>query len=455
MARYFPYRERTERTIALGRAVLVLFSLIAVLLEGTQSANHADLVSILMGGYLVYAAALGVLAWQVRRPIRGARIATHVVDLVFFLVIVYLTRGATSLFFVFFVFFLAVANIRWALPGTVGTAAGLLLGVLAIGFIGSRVSNDPALGLNRFIVGMVYLGIITVLLVQFNRYEETMRQGLERLAGWRHAPSDDMEALIRAALPEAANVLGARRALLIWDETEEPSRFVAYAGKGEVRLSRHSPDAWGDMVPPVLDGESFISLSRPPSVAFLKNGKILSQRGDGMEAELRSAFSVTDFVSVPLEGKDISGRLFFLEHPIAVTDCLFTAEIIGTELLARMEGVRLLADSRRAAALEERMQRAADLHDGVLQSLTAVGLELATISLSLPKELEETGGRLSRLAKLISTEQRDLRVFIDELRRGQPAPGFDLAVWLVRLEEEIEQHWRLEVTVRADRDGLA
>lgn len=352
-------------------------------------------------------------------------------------------------------FALVVATLRWGSRGTVATAAGALLAFLALGFLTERRLEDPEFQLSRFIIRAVYLGIVTVLLTQFERFEQAVRTELERLAGWRRPSPTDLEELLKSSLPEAAEIIGARRALLIWDEPEEPSRFVAYAASSRVELRRESPDAYGTLVPPALADAAFISFSKPGIVVLEKDGKMRSASGGGIDPDLRSAFLITDFVSVPLSGTEIRGRLFFLEHPAAVSDSLFLAEIIGSELLARMEGVRLLTDLQNAAALDQRMRTAADLHDGLLQSLTAAGLELATISRGLPQELEYARERLSQVQDLNAEERRDLRALIDEMRPGEvQTRAFDLPSRLADLPALLHQQWGLEVGIEAEPEAL-
>ncbi|OFW61870.1 MAG: hypothetical protein A2133_02660 [Actinobacteria bacterium RBG_16_64_13] len=455
MPLHYPYRERTERVVALSRAVLALFSFLAIWLDQTQPTHFATAGYSLLGAYLVYAGVVAVVAWRTHRPLRGFQLGTHIVDLCAFVAIMFFTEGATSPFFVYFVFALVVATLRWGSRGTVATAAGALLAFLALGFLTERTLEDPEFRLSRFIIRAVYLGIVTVLLTQFERFEQAVRAELERLARWRRSSPTDMEAMLKASLPEAAEIIGARRALLIWDEPEEPSRFVAYAGPSGMELRRESPEAFGSLVPTALADAAFISFSKPGIVVLEKEGKMRSTPGEGIDPDLRAAFLITDFVSVPLLGKDTRGRLFFLEHPAAVIDSLFLAEIIGSEFLARMEGIRLVTGLRNAAVLDQRMRTAADLHDGLLQSLTAVGLELATVSRRLPQELDHARAKLSQVEELIAGERRDLRTLIDEMRPGEvQIRQFDLPARMAGLPAVLQQQWGLEVSIEAQSEAL-
>jgi len=455
MPLHYPYGERAERVVALSRAVLALFSFLAIWLDQTQPTRFAAAGYSLLGVYLLYAGLVAAVAWHMHRPLRGFQVGTHIVDLGAFVAIMYFTEGPTSPFFVYFVFALVVATLRWGSRGTVATAAGALLAFLALGFLTERTLEDPEFQLSRFIIRAVYLGVVTVLLTQFERFEQAVRAELERLARWRRSSPPDLEALLKSCLPEAAAIIGARRALLIWDESEEPSRFVAYAGPSGVEFRRESPEAYGVLVPPALAETAFISFSKPGIVVLDKHGKMRSAEGEGIDPGLRSAFSITDFVSVPLLGKDARGRLFFLEHPAAVIDSLFMAEIIGSELLARMEGVKLLTELKNAAVLDERIRTAADLHDGLLQSLTAAGLELAAVSRGLPQEVGRARAKLSHVEQLIAGERRDLRALIDEMRPGEvQIHPFDLRAHLAELPTVLRRQWGLKVRIEAEPEAL-
>jgi signal transduction histidine kinase len=456
MSLHYPYRERTERVVAFGRLLLALFSFLAIWLDQTQPTRFATAGYSLLGVYLFYAGVVGLIAWRTHRPLRGFQLGTHVFDLAAFVAIMYFTEGATSPFFVYFVFALVVATLRWRSRGAILTAVGALVAFAVLGFVAHRALPDPEFQLSRFIVRAVYLGVVTILLTQFERFEQAVRSELERLARWRRSSAADLEALLRSSLPEAVQIIGARRALLVWDETEAPSRFVAYAGQSGVEFSREAPGTFGDLVPPQLAEAAFISFSKPRLVIQVRDGKMRSTQGEAIDSTLRSAFSITDFVSVPLVGEDFRGRLFLLEHPAAIVDSLFLGEIIGSELVSRIEGVRLLTEIQHAAALNQRMATAGDLHDGLLQSLTAVGLELATISQRLPRELTEIRAGLKHAEDLISGERRDLRALIDDMRPGQsPNDPFDLSARLASLPVAFRDRWELSVTVEAGSDALA
>lgn len=102
-------QTRAEHLIAAGRVFLAGFALIAIWLEPSEPARYAGIAHAVLVVYLVYAVALALVAWRFRLPWGRAGIIVHVFDLVAFIIIVFLTHGPTSPFFVFFTFSLVCA----------------------------------------------------------------------------------------------------------------------------------------------------------------------------------------------------------------------------------------------------------------------------------------------------------------------------------------------------------
>jgi signal transduction histidine kinase len=104
------------------------------------------------------------------------------------------------------------------------------------------------------------------------------------------------------------------------------------------------------------------------------------------------------------------------------------------------------------AASEERNRLARDLHDGVLQSLTGIGLHLAAVRRQLDDDPDKARESLSDLQRLIALEQRDLRFYISEVRPPlsptvEP-PG--LSARLAELVRRLELEWGLAVELSSD-----
>lgn len=104
-----------------------------------------------------------------------------------------------------------------------------------------------------------------------------------------------------------------------------------------------------------------------------------------------------------------------------------------------------------AMATEERIRVARDLHDGVLQSLTGIGLRLAAVRSLLEKDPRSAREALESVQRLLTLEQRDLRFFIQELKpRPRSQAEVSLAFRVTELVHRIELEWGLRAELRAD-----
>jgi signal transduction histidine kinase len=105
----------------------------------------------------------------------------------------------------------------------------------------------------------------------------------------------------------------------------------------------------------------------------------------------------------------------------------------------------------RAAMQEERVRLAHELHDGILQCLTGVTLQLEALSRLIVDDPDLAKERLRVIGDLIEQEQRELRVWIRRLGSpGGPAVplSVDLAASLESLCRRVETQWGLRVEFR-------
>jgi len=114
-------------------------------------------------------------------------------------------------------------------------------------------------------------------------------------------------------------------------------------------------------------------------------------------------------------------------------------DLLLTEIIASRAGIELdrqvaQRHNEEAAVSRERSRLTRDLHDGVLQSLTAAALQLNLADGAMDKDRRS---RLDLVKQLLATEQRRVREFVDETFSK---PGAKKSALLGRdLQRQLEQ----------------
>jgi signal transduction histidine kinase len=93
-----------------------------------------------------------------------------------------------------------------------------------------------------------------------------------------------------------------------------------------------------------------------------------------------------------------------------------------------------------------------DLHDGIIQSIYAVGLTIDTAKITLQSDAGQSEAAMYEAIERLNGVIRDIRAYILDLQPSR-VPHDDLAEGLVRLANEFRANTLIEAEVRAD-DGL-
>jgi len=261
-----------ERLIAGCRVALSVFSLLALWLDPAEPAHFARLAYSLVAAYALFALLLAVWVWNAKATPIALPLLAHGVDMALYCVIIVVTAGPTSPFFVYFVFALAAATVRWQERGALWTAIAALSTFLAIGIYTARRVSDAEFELNRFIIRAIYLAVVAVLLGYLGAYEHRLRAKVASLGEWPAVPPGDAEGWMGALLAHAAKTLLAPRTMLVWEETEEPWSNVVLWSAGELDWRREEPDAFAPLAPEALAEIPFFLAAREAPLRLLTPG---------------------------------------------------------------------------------------------------------------------------------------------------------------------------------------
>lgn len=456
-------RAHVERVIGLGRVALAASSLFAIWLDPTEPGRFAGLTYTLHGIYLGYALVLAGVMWH--RDSRGrVPVVTHWTDVIVASVFQYLTLGPSSPFFTYFTFALFCAALRWGWRETARTALCVLGAYVLMGAWLSRTLGPTEFEMNRFIGRIAYLSVAAVLLVYLGQHEERLRNEIRKLARWPLRSAGDATADITHVIAHAARVLGAGRATIVWNADDEPWLYVAAwqapddAGAGETEvpastspIERLAPGECEPIVADALTDAAFIcpAVDRPDAVVDVtRDGALALWRGQPLHPGLRARLGGSDVASAAFQTENVSGRVFFSDLPALCADVLPLVEVLGREIGASFDQIYSHQRLRSLAITEERINLARDLHDGVLQSLTGIRLDLQTLA-NATDDRSPARTRLLAIERAMALEQRELRRFIDGLKpspiiRPDSAP---LAERLDDLRRRIELEWGVPVSI--------
>jgi signal transduction histidine kinase len=259
-----------------------------------------------------------------------------------------------------------------------------------------------------------------------------------------------------------AGILGLSHLLLVWEDEDEPWQYLALWSEGRWERLREPAGTYEPLVAAPLAEASFLCAdagASSPRVIFTSEGHLRRLREPPLHPALRARFDVRPVLSWRLRGESFEGRLFALAEPVRGLDQLLLGEVLAWQAAARLDQARLLQRLSDAAALEERVRLARDLHDGIIQSLTVATLRLE----AFPRLLEADPGaareEVRKLQELLASEQRELRSLVHELKPTGAGTGpvrtAGLPARLDELCQRIESNWGLRMELAGNfRDAV-
>ena len=171
--------------------------------------------------------------------------------------------------------------------------------------------------------------------------------------------------------------------------------------------------------------------------------------GDGRSAGFPDGHPpMKSLLGVPIVGAgNVLGNLYLTDKIGAAefTDAdQALIEMLAAHAAIAIQNAQLYEQVERLAVLEERTRIGMDLHDGVIQSIYAVGLTLESIRLELAEDSNESVQLIDTAISGLNDAIRDIRNFILDLR-PRSFSG-ELSQGLARLVREFQANTMIPVT---------
>src|SRR5579864_3663534 len=407
-----------ERQITLARVVIAALSLVALLETSGAPTRPAPIVFLL--AYLL--AALGEALLE--RFFGGMRFRIPLAaDFIVLAVFVYLTPSVSAFWFLFLftVFALATRGNTRAMLAMVGAAtvgiivrvafeepfrwqsmwhwiavgSGTLISGLCMGFLGAREREHLArqqflekiTGLLQFDHGLAesirqVLGELALTFECEQACLAVLDDELERLFVWKVRPAERDTGIAETLANSRADVFlfDCLEITMAWEFKNGSGQGFGWDRRTGVRL--RVPD------PPSATREEFGARS------------LLAVT---MEVGGRPAGRVLLVNPHPSHGGFSAGDLRWLEQIV---------RHVGPPL----ENVFVMRSLRARAVESERSRISRDLHDGILQTLLSLKIQLDVLRRKLPQKPEQAGQELETLQKTIQQESEELRRMVTDLR---------------------------------------
>ena len=447
------FDHRVNRLIALGRAALAAVSLLAVWLDPAHSDPR---VYALLAGYTVYAFMLAAVQWSGRVGWAGWGIVSHVFDLLIFVTLLYLTDGPTSPFFPLLVFGLLAGTLRWQWRGAMWTTL-LLLGLYVAMGLGAYPSMlGGPMELQRFLIRSTHLAVVGGILTFFGFYQERISGDLLRIHTATFERDGGEVAPVAAVVRYVGTVYQAERAFFAWSDPEEPWLFVAKWNRGELEQGVVPPDRYDPLVAEPLSRRPFVYRRGRDALYRGADGRMATYAGPTVHQGFVDRYGIAQAIVLPVAAQGIEGWLFVLKSQVHPYDAIGIAAQLDTRIAAAFDRAAALAATSKATQSEQRLRLARDLHDGVLQFLAGLAMQLESI-VNAADDPDRRRNRLRELQDALATEQRELRTFIRRLRPGSSTPpDGDLALEpdLAALVDRLENQWRANIHLKVHPPGL-
>ncbi|MDP3524283.1 MAG: histidine kinase [Hoeflea sp.] len=375
--------------ISLARVFVAIFAIIAIYADPEQSVLNRMLTYTLLTAYALNS----FVVWyaSTRSQTAGLAIVTHVVDVSVFIVLVFLTEGPTSPLFVLFTFALFSAALTWSWRAVAYTAATITLAYAF--FIGSSdfESGDE---ITKTIIRGAYLMAASILFVYFAAALERERMRYLRLAAWPTGSATNTQFPdLHPLLSHVASIANIQRLLVVWEDPYEPNCFFAEMKDAATRYWTESG----------LELDGTLPSNRPIIVSRQHTAPSLPELTWVLE---RHEIEVA--LVAPL-GTLRRGWLFFVRKAPSGDELLPLASVAALRLGAEIDHHYLRRDLLDAAVREGRSKLARDIHDSLLQSLTAVSLQMKSVERELPGLQRD---RLAAIRRSIQQQQHKLRQLV-------------------------------------------
>ena len=427
---------RLERVLAIGRAFLTVWGLVAVYVDPTEPSGLAELSYALLVGYALYSVIVLVFVERATRLAPRDGEFLHAIDILWTAVLTFVSNGVGSPFFLFFIFVVLAAAFRWGFRATMITAAvvfGLVAVqtlVLAAGPWGKLFSTSGD-EINRTIMRVAYLLLSAFMVGYLGEQEKLLRAETTTMAAAGRQPRVDLGlgGSVTAVARELLQTFDASAVDFVIQDFETRRTMLWRVDRSDAGASRRALHVKLD--PSQQDAWLFDDPGSTWSAKRLPDGKAfsvrISQQGVWplahatieLPTELVEARPFTTVAASNLGlAEEWRGRVYLFDAAGGdnLERSLHFLEQLTEHIAPALTNVFLLRRLRSRAGAVERARVSRELHDGAIQSLFGIQMKIEALRRGTALTAEEADKELGEVHDLLQREVLALRELMQALR---------------------------------------
>lgn len=425
-------------------------------LDGVILLTYATLIL-----YSIYSATLYFLA--LRQTFKSPERLTPWIDAAWYCVLIGLSGGARSIFFLLFFFAIIEVSFRWgAKTGRRMTnVSALLFAVIGLATARSVLMFE----LNRFLMRLIYLLVFGYMIAYWGGAEIKLKRRLKLLRNINTLsnPRFGVEQTLLSLMEKLQLHYDADACVLLLYDRRINRYRMSWIARSKLEKEMRAEKVPKELVDQLLTLPYELAVIYNIKPRIWKTGGLRyyavdvvknKRRSDGLHASkmLAVALDAESLVSLPLFNKGKSeGRLYLTGPPgrFEQSDVEFLLQIVE-QMAPALENIRLLNQLASGAAERERKKIAHDLHDTVIQPYIGLQYKVAAIRNKLATG-KDVARDVEKLLDMTVNETNGLREYVYELKDT----GGDKEVFLAAVNRYIEQfqeNYGIAVEVDSDPD---
>lgn len=437
--------RRIERYLASARVFLAISALVAIWMDPSELGYSFWGFAILVL-YIVHGVVVMLLLRFRKESTPSFRLLVHASDIVWPVLVILFATGQGGPFLLFFVFVLGASAYRWGLWETFGTSVAIVFLLWAESF---AIRHGAAAHIDRLLLQrgwyplsvrtaqfepkhlfmlsayLLVMGLLLGYLAEQQKRLRAERSIIARVLG-RVRVEAGLTGTLQAILGELLTVFGSSCAVMASQETNKYRVFVGdlqtlEGSLGQLRWLESSPtdretylyESDADVSQVVLNGDN------NRVVALDRNGARLRQLSSQPLTPLSKLYKFDSLLTVSFVfAQEWWGRIFLLDPTRGGNreeELRFLQELVR-QVGPAVYNVYLLRRLRQRAGLLERARLARELHDGAVQSLIAMEMQVDVIRRQSAVDSSPVTAELERIQGLLREEVLKLRELMQQMK---------------------------------------